>query len=278
MDKQVVLITGASSGIGLAIADYLMHKGFLVYGTARRPEVSVDDIVAQNQESGGSIRMLAVDVCDEGSVQTAINLVISREGQLDILISNAGTGIAGSIEDASNQEAFMQFDINFFGSLRVIKAALPHMRKRGQGLIIAMSSVAGVIPIPYQGHYSSSKFALEGLIEALRHEIKPFGIRACLVEPGDTKTEFTSRRVIASNATEQSPYYSRFSKSLARMEQDEQNGAPPLAVAKTVYRVIKRKKPPIRVAVGFQYKLILFLKKILPSGLCEKIVTLLYSS
>jgi len=291
VESKVILITGASAGIGRATANLLMEKGFCVYGTSRKvkgniaPDASSDDknnflkenIIASDKKSGGFICMIPLDVTEEATIAMAVDLVISKEGRIDILVSNAGNGIAGSIEDVSTEEASMQFDINFFGSLRVIKEALPHMRRQGNGLIIAMSSVAGVISIPYQAHYSASKFALEGLIEALRHEVAPFGIKACLVEPGDTRTEFTGRRTIANAADENSPYYDRFTASLSRMEKDEQNGASPDVVARTVYNVIKRKNPPVRVAVGFQYKLFLFLKKILPSRLCAKVVGMLYS-
>ncbi len=273
----MVLITGASSGIGKATAYYLMEKGFCVYGTSRKSKGNIGHNIASDEKSGGFIRMIPLDVTNEASVKEAVDIVIANEGRLDILVNNAGNGIAGSIEDVSSEEAAMQFDINFFGSLRVIKQVLPHMRKQGCGLIIAMSSVAGVISIPYQAHYSASKFALEGLIEALRHEVASFGIKACLVEPGDTKTEFTGRRTIAKAINESSPYYDRFTKSLARMEKDEQSGAAPDAVAKTIYNVIKRKNPPVRIAVGFQYKLFLILKKILPARLSAKVVGLLYS-
>ncbi len=276
MDNKVIFITGASSGIGKAIAYFLMNKGFRVYGTSRNPSKNNNNI-SRDEKTGGSISMIPLDVTDEASVKEAVDMVISKEGRIDILVSNAGNGIAGSIEDVSSEEAKMQFDINLFGSLRVINQVLVHMRNQGAGLIIAMSSVAGVISIPYQGHYSASKFALEAIIEALRHEVAPYGIKACIVEPGDTKTEFTGRRTISKKSDETSPYYNRFTKSLARMEFDEQNGASPDAVAKTVYKVIKRKNPPVRVAVGFQYKLLLFLKKVLPTRLSSWIVGLLYS-
>lgn len=277
MRKQVVLVTGASSGIGKATAEYLMSKGFRVYGTSRKAMGNNGQNYAADNNSGGFIRMLSLDVTNEDSVAQAVKSVISKEGQLDVLVSNAGTGIAGSIEDVSIEEANLQIDINFFGTLRVIKEVLPYMRKQGHGKIIALSSVAGVISIPYQAHYSASKFAMEALIEALRYEIAPFGIKACLIEPGDTKTEFTKSRIVAKGSNEQSIYHSRFIKSLARMEKDEQTGAPPVTVAKTVYKMIKSKNPPVRTAVGFQYKVILFLKRILPTRILEMIVGMLYN-
>lgn len=276
MQNQVVLVTGASSGIGRATAEFLMRQGCHVYGTSRKagehPEHHASDA-----SSGGFIDMISLDVTQDDSVEAAVKDVISKEGRIDVLVSNAGTGIAGSIEDTSMAEAMTQFETNFFGALRVIRAVLPIMRAQGNGRIVAISSVAGVISIPYQAHYSASKFAIEGLIEALRHEIKPFGIKACLVEPGDTKTGFTGSRVIAVKASEDSAYKERFDRSLARMEHDEQNGASAEAVAKIIFRMIKSKNPPIRTAVGFQYKAILLLKRLLPTRLVERIVGILYN-
>ncbi|HHY64800.1 MAG TPA: SDR family oxidoreductase [Clostridiaceae bacterium] len=277
MNSRIVLITGASSGIGAAAAEYLMKKGFHVYGTSRKVSGNIDEIKARDNLSGGFIRMIPMDVTDDESVDKGIKFILEKEGRIDILISNAGSGIAGSVEDVSMEEARVQFDVNFFGTLRVIKAVLPVMRSQGEGRIIAVSSVAGVISIPYQAHYSSSKYAVEGLAEALRYEAAPFGIKVCIVEPGDTRTGFTSNRVIAANATEDSPYYERFRRSLARMEKDEQNGPSPEDVARMIFRMVMKKNPPVRTTVGFQYKLILFLKKILPGSILEKVVGLLYN-
>lgn len=273
----MVLITGASSGIGKAVAEYLMVKGFRVYGTSRRVLGNIEENEASDVATGGFFRIIQMDVTDEASVESAINSVITKEGHIDVLVSNAGTGVAGSVEDVSMEEAYTQFDTNFFGTLRVVKSILPILRKQGFGRIIAISSVAGVISFPYQAHYSSSKFAVEGLIEALRYEVAPFGISVCLVEPGDTKTGFTKSRVMAQGSNKESPYYKRLARSLARMAKDERNGDSPAKVAGVVYKMIIKKKPPVRTTVGFQYKAILFLKKILPVRVLEKVVGLLYN-
>lgn len=279
MKNQVVLITGASSGIGKAAAIYLMKKGCRVYGTSRKAENRFNEgNTADDPKSGGFIRMIPLDVTSDPSVDMAMKMVISHEGRIDILICNAGFGIAGSIEDTSMDEAKAQFETNFFGTLRTVQAVLPFMRKQKSGKIIIISSVAGFISIPFQGHYSASKFAVEGLVEALRHEIAPFGIKACIVEPGDTKTEFTGNRITALASGEHSPYFKRFQKSLRRMEHDEENGASPVDVAHVIYKMIKIKNPPVRKTVGFQYKAVYFLKRLLPTRFVEKIVGLLYSS
>lgn len=277
MKSKVVLITGASSGIGRAAAEYLMKKGFHVYGTSRKASGNIEESEDSDALTGGFFKMISMDVTDEESVDKAVNSVIEKEGHIDVLVSNAGAGIAGSVEDVSMEEARSQFEVNFFGTLRVIKSILPFMRKQGYGKIIAISSVAGVISIPYQAHYSSSKYAVEGLAEALRYEVAPFGIKVCIVEPGDTRTGFTKSRIKAQGANEESPYYERFARSLARMEKDEQNGASPVSVARVIYKMTEKKKPPVRTTVGLQYKTILFLKKILPGFILEKVVGLLYN-
>lgn len=274
----VVLVTGASSGIGKATAEYLMKLGFHVYGTSRKaPEINNTAHTSSDAATGGFIDMIPLDVNSDESAEKAVKLILEREGRIDVLVSNAGTGVAGSVEDTSMDECRKQIETNFFGSLRMIRHVLPIMREQASGKIIVVGSVAGVISIPYQSMYSASKFALEALVEVLRHEIAPFGVKACLVEPGDTKTGFTASREIAEAAKSGTPYQERFKKSVSRMEHDEQNGASPYAVAKAIHGMILRKNPPIRTAVGFSYKAILFLKKLLPSRLVEKLVGMLYS-
>lgn len=276
-NNQVVLITGASSGIGKATAMLLMEKGYRVYGTSRKASEDNPGKPLMSSQSGGFIEMIPLDVTSEESAENAVRRVLDREGRIDILINNAGMGIAGSIEDTSAEEAQKQFDVNFFGVLRMIRHVLPVMRRQGHGRIIVVSSVAGQISIPFQSMYSASKYAIEALVEALRLEVAPFGITACLVEPGDTRTGFTSSRVIVKSAGKDSPYDARFRKSLGRMEHDEQNGVPPEKVAQVIYGMVRKKNPPIRKAVGFGYKAILFLKRLLPSRLVEKLVGILYA-
>jgi len=272
----VVLVTGASSGIGRATAELLMAKGHRVYGTSRKAAFS-EKHDAEDKASGGFLDMIPLDVTSDASCEEAVRWILQKEGRIDALVSNAGNGLAGAIEDTSVSEAKWQFETNFFGSYRIIAALLPVMRKQGNGRIVVISSVAGAISIPFQGLYSASKFALEGLVEALRLEIAPFGIKASLVLPGDTKTGFTSCRVTSERSKADGPYKESFTRSLARMERDEQNGAEPMAVAKVIISLLMRKNPPIRRTVGFGYKAILFLRKLLPAWLVERFVKMLYA-
>jgi len=185
-------------------------------------------------------------------------------------------GIAGSVEDTSSQEAFMQFDTNFFGMHRVVRQVLPSMRKRGRGLIINMSSVGAVFPIPYQSMYVASKAAIEGMSGSLRNELRSFGIKVALVEPGDTKTGFTGSRVFVKAGGDRSVYAEHSKKSIAVMERDESNGPEPIVVARVVGKIINRRNPPMCVAVGLQYKLLVFLKRLIPKELEAYIVSMMY--
>src|ERR1700724_82946 len=183
-EKRVVLVTGASSGIGLACATHLAGRGYRGYGTSRRSGAG----------PAGKVTMLAAGVFDGGSVEQAIATVLDHEGRLDIVVNNAGMGIAGPVENTSIEEAKRQLEVNFFGAFRVCRAALPAMRKQGSGYIVNIGSIGGLIAIPYQAMYSASKFALEGFSESLRMEVRPFGIRVVIIEPGDHKTALTGNR------------------------------------------------------------------------------------
>lgn len=277
---NTVLITGASSGIGKSIAEMLMKEGYRVYGTSRKPPKDNNIIYpggnGGQDDQNGFIEMIQLDVTSEESVKKAVNYVLEKEGKIDILINNAGFGIAGSVEDTSHEEAYEQFDTNFFGVLRMCRNVIPIMRKNKNGLIVNISSVAGQISIPFQSMYSASKYALEAVSEAMRIELKPFGIKVVLIEPGDTRTGFTGNRRIVSAANANPVYKDRFTKSLNTMIKDETNGPAPDVVARVVSSVIKKKNPPVRIAVGFKYKLIVFMKRFVPAKLLEYIVSKIY--
>ncbi|NSW90718.1 MAG: SDR family oxidoreductase [Firmicutes bacterium] len=273
---NTVMITGASSGIGKCIALSLMKKGYRVYGTSRNP-IQKNIVVANDSEDGkGFIEMVQLDVRSEDSIKKAVDYILRKEGKIDILINNAGFGIAGAVEDTSHEEAYEQFDTNFFGVLRMCRNVIPIMRKNKSGLIINISSVAGLISIPFQSMYSASKYALESMSEALRIELKPFGINVVLVEPGDTKTGFTANRKIVNRANESSIYKERFIKSLNTMIKDETTGPTPEAVARAIVKILNKKNPPVRVVVGIKYKIIVFCKRLVPARFVEYVVSKLY--
>lgn len=264
----VVLITGASSGIGRCCAEYLHGRGFRVYGTSRRPP--------ESGEAGPGYRMIGLDVTSDESVRHAIELILKREGRVDLVMNNAGDGIAGAVEDTSIEEAKRQFETNFFGALRVCRAVLPSMRARGAGLIVNVSSLGGLLGLPFQGLYSASKFALEGMTEALRMELRPFGVRAVLIEPGDFRTGFTAQRRPV-EAAASSVYAGHFGKALATMERDEAAGADPLAVARLLERLIAIRAPRVRYKVGgFAQTFTIGLRKVLPQKLVEYLMMMLY--
>lgn len=271
---NVVLITGASSGIGKSTAELLMNNGYKVYGTSRKLSVEKQEIASPND---GFLKMLQLDVCNEESVKNAVDYVVAQEGSIDILVNNAGFGIAGSVEDTTPEEAYSQFNTSFFGVHRMCRQVLPIMRRRKRGLIINIGSVEGYLSIPFQSMYSAAKFALEAFTEVLRIEVKPFGIKAALVEPGDTKTSFTSSRVLVAAAKKNSDYGNRFFKSIESMAVSEQKGPDPKTVANIVLKIAEMKNPPVRITVGFQYKLFAFLKRILPARLVEFVISKMYA-
>jgi short-subunit dehydrogenase len=260
MKNKVVLVTGASSGIGKEIAELLLDNDYTVYGTSRKS--FFDETVKSNQ-----VIMVPMDVESESSIKNVVEFISKRETGVDILINCAGSGIAGSIEGVPIHKCIDQFNVNFFGVVRVIQQVLPMMRTKKSGHIINIGSVAGYIPIPFQSMYSASKFALESLSETLRMELKKFNIKVSIVEPGDTKTNFTASRQLAGSEHIESFYIPECESAVRQMEKDEKNGYSPRKVAKTVLKVAKRKNPPVRVTVGFSYKLIYLLSKILPTRL-----------
>lgn len=264
MNKKVVLVTGASSGIGHATAKLFLKEGAIVYGTSRKQEVCALD----------GIHMLTMDQTDDASVNNAIQTLLAREGRLDILVNNAGMGIAGPVLDMTPDDLKRQFDVNLFGALRVLRAAAPALFK-SKGRIINVSSVAGFVAIPFQGAYSASKFALESLTESLRAEIRPLGVTVTLVQPGDTKTDFTKNRAALHHIS--SAYETRYQASVKRMEKDEQNGMPPEAVARVIIKAAKAKKPHVRYTVGFSYQVVRFIKRFMPDDLVSYLVGKLYA-
>lgn len=255
--SQVILITGASSGLGKAAADFLSSQGHIVYGTSRKP-------------SGEKLpwKPISMDVTNQQSVESAVNEVIAKEGHIDVLLNNAGMGIGGALENFSGPEVQKQFDTNFFGMARMVSAVLPSMRARKSGKIINISSIGGLMGLPFQGQYSAAKFAVEGYSEALSMELKPFNIKVVVVNPGDFKTGFTSSRIFTEIDSKGGNYDVNFKKAVAIMEKDEQGGSNPVILARTIAKIIRSKNPNFRYIVGrFDQRLIARLKPFLPNAL-----------
>jgi NAD(P)-dependent dehydrogenase (short-subunit alcohol dehydrogenase family) len=255
---KVILITGTSSGIGETCAHHLYNSGHKVYGASRSKSVS------------GQFDWIKMDVTKEEEVKSAVEFIIQKEGRIDVLINNAGINIAGAIEDLSGEQAKNQFETNFFGSLHLIRHVLPAMRTHNQGHIINVSSIGGMMGLPFQGMYCASKFALEGMTESLRLEIRNTGIQVTLVEPGDFSTPITHHRIL--NAC--SKYYStRFERTMKVVEKDETSGSDPIMIAKLIQKLIHKKKLKTRYVSGkFPEQSAVFLKRILPSVLFEFIL------
>jgi NAD(P)-dependent dehydrogenase (short-subunit alcohol dehydrogenase family) len=253
---HVVLVTGGSSGIGKACADLLPVYGFQVIPASRyHPE-------------------FPLDVTSDASVERLVAVIIEKEGRIDAVVNNAGIAIAGAVEDTTSEEALRQFETNLLGVLRVTRAVLPHMRRHGSGNIINMGSIGGLLAIPYQGLYSASKFALEGLTESLRLEVKQFGIQVSLVEPGDHRTALTRNRV----RTAASTYGARAERAIGKMAEDEQSGPDPDGVARVVLKVLQSKRPRLRYTTGPAIqRAAALLKRIAPYSLIERILNIYYS-
>jgi len=263
-DQRVVLVTGASSGIGEACARYLSQRGHRVYGFSRRA-------TGTSKTGDNGVIHLSMDVTDDRSVKQAIDLVLQREGRTDIVVNSAGIGIAGAIEETSIEEARMQLEVNFFGVLRVCRAVLPAMRQRASGYIVNIGSIGGLLAIPYQGLYSASKFALEGLSESLRMEVKDFGIRVAIVEPGDHKTSFTENRRLTDESSGNSPYRDRFQCAVGCMAADEQSGPSPDRIARLVHKIVTTANPRFRYTIGpGSQRAAVLLKRIAPYFLVER--------
>ncbi len=255
---RVALITGASAGLGRACADQLAGAGWIVVGASRRGT------------GGTGWAGLIMDVDSDESVRDGVAGVLKEHGRIDAVVAAAGWGVAGAAEDTSITEAKAQFETNFWGCVRVVQAVLPHMRERGAGRIVLLSSIGGVIGIPFQAYYSATKFALEGFAESLAYEVAPFGVAVTLVQPGNFATDFTASRKTARAATPDSAYAAAMVKAVAAMERDERNGAPPGQVASAVQRVLDARKPPRRVSVGKASERIgIIAKRLLPFRVFE---------
>ena len=260
---KTVLITGGSSGIGLAAAQAFGEAGWRVYTLSRNPAKTP------------SVLHLRADVTDEAAVRSAIETVVSREGRLDVLVNCAGFGISGAAEFTDAADARRQFDVNFFGVVNVCKAALPFLRAQGGGRIINVSSVAAPVAIPFQSFYSASKAAINSYSCALANEVRPFGISVTAVQPGDIRTGFTAAR--KKTVTGDDVYGGRISRSVSRMERDEEGGMEPSRVGTFLRAIARKRRVKPLYTVGFSYRCVCLLCKILPCGVLNRIVFWLYA-
>lgn len=272
MKQQIVLLTGASAGIGKAAAELLMKSGVIVYGASRSGgELQKDTI------SKGEIRPVKIDINNDLEIQTVVKQIIDTHGYLNAVIANAGNGIAGAIEETSIDEVRYQFETNFFGTVKTIQACLPVFREQGYGKIITVSSLAGIIPIPFQTFYSSVKAALMLFMNGLAMEMKPFGIQCCTILPGDTKTDFTSaRKYTQASQNEKSVYFKTMKQSVGRMERDEQNGMSAEAVARPIVKQILNKRMHTFYVTGILNQFYYHLFHVLPTNWRLWIIAKLY--
>ncbi len=264
MKRKVVLITGGSSGIGKAIALFLVNHGFTVYGTTRS--------LKKHQDFEG-FELLELDVRDAATIKQAVTTILEKEGQLDVLINNAGVGITGPLEETPSKEIKNTFDVNVKGPVEVIQAVLPQMRKQKHGLIINITSIAGYMGLPFRGIYSASKSALGIITEALRLETKKFGIHITNLAPGDFATNIAAGRYHAP-LLDNSAYNKTYGQALQQIDEGVDHGEDPIIVAKKVLKIISTKSPKVHYKVGsFMQRFSIVLKAILPDKIYEKLLS-----
>ena len=261
--KTVAIVTGGTSGIGLATANALRDSGATVYVLSRR------------SANFDGLTHLVCDVSDETAVAETVKTIFSREGQIDILVNNAGFGISGAAEFTENAEAKKLLDVNLFGMVNMTKAVLPIMRKQKAGRIVNISSVAAPLPIPFQTWYSVSKAAISAYTVAVFNEVKDFGVSVCAIMPGDIQTGFTAAR--AKSTVGDDIYSGRIQRSVAKMEHDEETGMNPEIAGRYIAKIARRKKVKPLYAIGFTYKFFVLLSRILPIRLIGWLLGLLYS-
>ncbi|MCF6515224.1 SDR family NAD(P)-dependent oxidoreductase [Lactobacillus sp. S2-2] len=261
MQNKVILITGATSGIGYQTAKLLAEQGYQVYGAGRRV-----DKLEPLKEIG--VRSVKLDITDEDSIKSAVDQVIRQAGKIDVLINNAGYGSYGAIEDVSIEEAKRQFDVNLFGLAKLTQLVLPYMRKQKSGRIINTSSMAGRMTSYFGAWYHATKYALEGFSDALRMEVKQFGIEVALIEPGSIKTDWG---LIAANNLESSSKNGAYEVSAKKAAQGMRKlylgkmVSDPIIISNAILKAVNKKKPRTRYLIGFGAKPLVFLHTILPN-------------
>jgi len=258
MKSKIAIVTGASSGIGAATAELLANSGYKVYGTSRKGA----------QGAQRSYKMIALDVNSEESIAEAIKEVVEIEGRIDLLVNNAGFGVApGGAEESSIEQTKMIFDTNFFGIVRMTRAVVPYMRKQGEGRIINIGSILGLIPAPYMATYAATKHAVEGFSESLDHELRTRGIRVSVIEPGYTNTQFEANTLEVDAKLDE---YTTARKALAKLiKVAVASGDDPKVVANVVLKAANAKHPKLRYAAGKLARQLSFLRRFAPAALVD---------
>jgi len=253
--KKVILITGISTGFGKQTSRLLAEKGHIVYGTVRRKTVS-----------DTSVNYLTMDLTDIDSIKRVVSDVLEKEGRIDVLLNNAGMHTGGPIETSPIENIKLQMDTNFLGMVNLTREVLPVMRRQGGGTIINFSSIGGLMGLPFQGFYSAGKFAIEGISEALRMEVKQFNIKIILINPGDFHTNNSAnRRNFMAPTDINDPYHEQYEKTMLIIEKDEANGWEPVVLAKKIVKIVENKNPRQKyIIASFEQKLAVALKYILP--------------
>lgn len=266
--KRVVLVTGASSGIGNACATQLAKKGYKVYGTSRNPS-------AKPRRADEFFELLRMDVTKDDDIETVISFIYAKHEILDAIICCAGIGVAGPLEETPIIEAQRQFDVNFMGIARLAKAGLPLLRA-SKGYFIIMGSIAGLFGVPFQSYYSASKCALTGLVDSLRMELYNSAVKTSLVLPTDFRTGFTSARAVY-GLGESSPYCIKGKMAISVMEQNERFGADPIIAARLILKLLNKKRLKPRYSLGpFWLRITSYIAKLLPKAFTEIILLYYY--
>jgi NAD(P)-dependent dehydrogenase (short-subunit alcohol dehydrogenase family) len=256
--RRVALVTGASSGIGRACAEQLASAGLKVYGMSRHPT---------RDHGRGALPMLALDVRHDDSVRACVDRVITETGRIDVLVNNAGIAMEGAVEETSLDEIRAVLETNFFGAVRMMRAVLPIMRRRRSGRIINMGSAAGFLPMPYSAAYCASKHALRGFSESLDHEVRRFGIRVSVIEPGFVKTDIVEHSPVAAAPFE--PYISARSNPARAFRQQIARGVDPDVIARTVVEAATEEYPRLRYLPDGAACVVALFRAVLPSPLFD---------
>src|SRR5690554_4016686 len=274
VEQGVALVTGASSGIGEATARKLAALGYTVYAAARRVE-------RMEALSDDGIRVLPLDVTDEESMSDCIETILDETGRIDVLVNNAGYGSYGALEDVPLDEARRQFEVNVFGLARMTQLVLPAMRAQASGTIVNISSIGGKIYAPLGSWYHATKFAVEGLSDSLRLELKPFGINVVIIEPGAIRTEWNSisrdSLMAVSGDTAYGTLAARVRAALAEADAAG-SGSSPWVVAEAIGRAVKSRRPKIRYAVGSRARAAVFSRRLLPDRAMDAVVWAIFGT